>query len=278
MLVRTTEVQTKGGAMNIKGKAFLAFLFLFIFTSMVFAQTFGVKKRAKKPDEYGNVVINNFSEKNEIAPVVFKHWLHRSKFTCRLCHVDLGFAMTAGETRITEDDNKSGLYCGACHHRGPDAFGAEEPRRHGPKVKNCDRCHSYGKHVEFKNDFYKLTKNFPKARFGNRIDWLKAEERGLIKLKDSLEGITIKRKALKDPADSELKPKEKGMPDIIFSHEKHAIWSGCELCHPEIFGVKKGATVYSMQDIFEGKFCGACHGKVAFVNMDCQLCHSKEVY
>jgi c(7)-type cytochrome triheme protein len=33
-----------------------------------------------------------------------------------------------------------------------------------------------------------------------------------------------------------------------------------------------------MQEIFDGKYCGACHGKVAFTNTDCQLCHSGEIY
>jgi adenylate cyclase len=33
-----------------------------------------------------------------------------------------------------------------------------------------------------------------------------------------------------------------------------------------------------MQDIFAGKYCGACHAKVAFPFYDCQLCHLKEVY
>jgi len=32
--------------------------------------------------------------------VVFDHWLHRAKFTCRLCHVDIGFAMKAEATDI----------------------------------------------------------------------------------------------------------------------------------------------------------------------------------
>lgn len=258
-------------------KGLLVILLLLVCASFVSAETFGVKKKSPRPEEYGNVVINNFSEKNNAAPVVYNHWLHRAEYTCRLCHVDLGFAMVAGGTGITEEDNKNGIYCGACHN-GKEAFGPEKDSPFGPKKKNCDRCHSYGKKVKFEKDFYKFTKGFPRARFGNRVDWLKAEDKGLIKLKDYLPGITIKRKALKIPLDSELHAQEKGMPDIIFSHKKHAVWNGCELCHPEIFGVKKGATKYSMQDIFEGKFCGACHGKVSFVNLDCQLCHSKEVY
>lgn len=250
-----------------------------VFLSTTHAETFGVKKKRPKPNEYGNVVINNYSEKNKIAPVVFKHWLHRSKYTCRLCHVDIGFAMKAGDTEITEEDNKNGLYCGACHN-GDEAFAPEEEKLlSGRTEKNCDRCHSLGKEVDFKNDFYSFKKKFPRERFGNEIDWLKAEEEHLITLKDYLEGISIKRKKLKEPDDFDIKAKVVTMPEIIFSHKKHAVWSGCELCHPDIFaGVKKGSVKYSMLDIFNGKYCGACHGSVAFPNNDCQRCHTKEVY
>ena len=76
-------------------------LTVFLFTSLADGETTGIRRKKLKPHEYGNVVINNFSEKNNIAPVVFPHWLHRSKYTCRVCHVDIGFAMKAGETGIT---------------------------------------------------------------------------------------------------------------------------------------------------------------------------------
>jgi c(7)-type cytochrome triheme protein len=238
-----------------------------------FAQE-GLRQRALRPHEYGNVVMNNYSEKNNIAPVVFNHWLHRAEYSCRLCHVDLGFAMAAGKTGVMEDDNNRGLYCGACHN-GKEAFG---PREKDQAVKNCDRCHSYGKNVKFQKEFYDFAKEYPKSRFGNKIDWLAAEEKGMVKLKDQLEGFSTGGESLKQTKNIEIKSKEFGISDIIFSHEKHTVWNGCELCHPEIFGVKKGSTVYSMQDIFNGKYCGACHGKVAFPNTDCRLCHVKEVY
>ena len=48
------------------------------------------------PADYGRVVINNASQKAGLAPVVFDHWLHRAKYTCRLCHIDIGFGMKAG--------------------------------------------------------------------------------------------------------------------------------------------------------------------------------------
>ena len=107
---------------------------------------------------------------------------------------------------------------------------------------------------------------------------MKAEELGLVHLTDYLEGISIKRSDLTVPHDIVLDAEYLEMPDIIFSHEKHAVWNGCELCHPQVFAIKKGSTTFEMQEIFDGKYCGACHGKVAFTNMDCQLCHAKEIY
>jgi c(7)-type cytochrome triheme protein len=261
----------------MRWKGLIITLSILISGSVVFGQTFGVKKRMPRPHEFGDVLINNYSANNKIAPVVFNHWLHRAKYTCRLCHIDIGFAMVAGGTYIREDDNKNGLYCGSCHN-GKESFSSEETDPDGNVRKNCDRCHSYRKKIKFKNNFYKFVKGFPRSRFGNKVDWLKAEEEEMVELKDYLEGISIKRKPLEIPVEMDLRAKEMGMPDIIFSHEKHSVWSGCELCHPEIFGVKKGATKYTMQEIFEGKFCGACHGKVAFPNLDCRLCHAKDVY
>jgi c(7)-type cytochrome triheme protein len=255
----------------------IVILMIVCIAAFTFAQSEGVRKKKPQRHEYGNVVMNNSSEKNKMAPVVYNHWLHRALYTCRLCHVDIGFAMEAGGTKATMDDNKNGLYCGACHN-GKEAFALEEKGILGTTAKkNCERCHSYGQKVEFEKDFYKFTKGFPMAKFGDKINWIKTEEAGLIKLKDYLEGVSIKTKTLNYSADTEIKSNITEMPDIIFSHKKHAVWNGCELCHPDIFGVKRGATKYTMQDIFAGKYCGACHGKVSFSDLDCQECHVKDV-
>ncbi len=250
-------------------------IFLLI-VPVALTQDFGVKKIRPRPHEYGNVVMNNYSEEKGMAPVVFPHWLHRAKYTCRLCHVDVGFAMEAGGTGMTEEENRLGMYCGACHNGGP-AFTMKDLTGTGGDRSNCDRCHSYGKKVEMKNDFLVLKKGLPGGRFGNGIDWIKGEEEGKIKLIDYIEGISIKRKKLKNPEDLDLSAKEPNMPDIVFSHAKHSVWNGCELCHPEIFPVKKDTEPYSMQQIFDGMYCGVCHGKVAFPSIDCQRCHTGEV-
>ena len=55
--------------------------------------------------EYGDVVINEFSDAAGMRPVVFPHWFHRIRFRCK--------------------------YCGACHN-GDVAW----------SIENCDLCHS----------------------------------------------------------------------------------------------------------------------------------------
>jgi c(7)-type cytochrome triheme protein len=253
-------------------RLFVAMLLL-LTVSASLAQGTGVKKRRPLPHEFGNVVMNNLSEKNDVAPVVFSHWLHRSRFTCRLCHVDIGFAMQANGTVVHEDDNRKGFYCGACHN-GTIAFGAFGGKR--GEVRNCDRCHSLGRTVPL-TDFATFVAPLPKGRFGNKVDWEAAELEHRITLTDTLPEVSVKRAALAVPKDYSIEAKINGLPKIIFSHGKHATWNGCELCHPDVFSVKAGSTKYTMQDIFAGRYCGLCHGSVAFPTSDCQRCHVEPV-
>jgi c(7)-type cytochrome triheme protein len=247
-----------------------------LFALLSSAQGTGVKKRRPRPEEFGNVVMNNFAEKNGVAPVVFSHWVHRAKFTCRLCHVDIGFAMQANQTLMHEDDNRRGLYCGACHN-GRTAFHTQPVKTAAGEQQECDRCHRTAEALPHRYDFATFTAGFPKGRFGNGVDWELAELDGKVKLVDTLPEISVKRKPLQIPQDYSIEAKINGLPEIIFSHKKHAVWNGCELCHPDIFIVKAGTTRYSMQDVFAGKYCGLCHGSVAFPATDCQRCHTKPV-
>ncbi len=241
----------------------------------------GVKKRRPLPQEYGRVVLDNHSTQARMAPVAFDHWLHRARFTCRLCHVDVGFAMKAGATDVRAADNQRGHYCGACHDprgaAGKGLFGGCAPGA-GPGGEGCARCHSVGKAVAPEVDFAAFTRKLPRGRFGNGVDWEKAEEEGLIRPVDQLPGVSIARQPMTAQKDFALSPRLVEMPEIIFSHKKHTVWNGCELCHPDIFvGVKRGATRYTMAEIFDGKYCGVCHLSVAFPTADCQRCHARPV-
>jgi len=81
--------------------------------------------------EYGDVLMNNFSDAAGMRPVVFPHWFHRIRFRCKVCHADLGFKMQAGGNQINMLKIIDGEYCGACHN-GEVAW----------SVENCDVCHT----------------------------------------------------------------------------------------------------------------------------------------
>jgi c(7)-type cytochrome triheme protein len=240
-------------------------------------------KKIVPPSEYGRVVISNFSERAGIAPVVFDHWLHRTMFTCRLCHVDIGFAMQAGGTKIRASNNSQGLYCGTCHNgtrlfRDKPIFKSCADNVLEKDNDTCRRCHSFGRQVKKEHEFSTVTGKLPKKGLGNGIDWEAAEEKGLIKPADFLEGISVRKAPLKVQKDFSLESRGTWMSDVIFSHKKHAVWNGCEVCHPEIFpSVKKGTTKFSMFQVYEGEYCGVCHINVAFPLVECQRCHTKPV-
>lgn len=81
--------------------------------------------------EFGDIVINNYSDKAGMRPVIFPHWFHRVRFRCKVCHADLGFQFKAGGNQIDMLKIIDGQFCGSCHD-GELAWSAE----------NCNLCHS----------------------------------------------------------------------------------------------------------------------------------------
>jgi c(7)-type cytochrome triheme protein len=240
---------------------------------LVFASLTAYAQVAAPAAEYGKVILDSYSAKAGLGPVTFDHWLHRSKFTCRVCHVDVGFAMKAKASGIQARTNREGFHCGACHDgkrkvNGTVVFASCSD---GTPGKECARCHSTDRAAR-KYDYATFTAKFPRSPYG--VDWEEAEASGLIKPLDFIEGLTVRPPALKQQDDFSMKSKVMWVSDITFSHKKHTVWNGCELCHPEIFpATKRGVLRYSMFNIKAGQYCGACHGKVAFQVEACSNCH-----
>ena len=142
-----------------------------------------------KSHEYGNVVLDRSAKKTQSQPVVFRHWSHRAKYSCRLCHVDLEFSQEQNATGITEEDNKNGRYCGTCHN-GKDTFA----------MSACTKCHAKDAsaaekmETEAKDTFLLMAKGLPRSPYGNKIDWNKAEEDNKIAAKDFIEGVSFPAK------------------------------------------------------------------------------------
>lgn len=117
---------------------------------------------------------------------------------------------------------------------------------------------------------YEAMKNFPRDSQGI-IDWVKALEQGYIDPRKSRSG-----KQEMFPVDFDIIFKKTGsMPFVRFPHKAHTEWLTCANCHPLIFIPQRGGNPITMSAIIQGKYCGVCHGKVAFPpTMNCGRCHS----
>ena len=103
-----------------------------------------------------------------------------------------------------------------------------------------------------------------------RVDWMEALESGEIEPKTGLYGNEPMQ-----VIDLDIIMRDTGdMPWVRFPHKPHTQWLACKNCHPDPFPYREGIVKFSMNDVLLGKYCGICHGKVAFSTMLCDTCHS----
>ncbi|MBE9531471.1 MAG: hypothetical protein IME98_01530 [Proteobacteria bacterium] len=218
------------------------------------------------PADYGNIVLDSKTGEGKAMPaVVFPHWWHRTQFTCKVCHQELGFPMKAGETDFVMGDIFAGKQCGACHN-GSIAF----------MPMDCARCHSQGQDVPQNRKIEEELKDLPKDDFGNKVDWVKAIRDGSIKPKATLDG-TGEMMVVDMDIDIPVAKFKPSPPDVVYPHKAHTEWLDCSNCHTSIFNMQKGGNPdMNMMKIISGQYCGVCHGKVAFPLENCFRCHSAD--
>ncbi|MBC8414544.1 MAG: hypothetical protein ISR96_11410 [Nitrospira sp.] len=246
-------------------KKIIILLGLFIvlgISAPVFSQTYFKLPPLPAPEEYGNILICRLSSDSGMKSVTFSHWSHRTKYTCKVCHFELEFALMLNTTPITEEANQAGLYCGACHD-GEQAFGHTE--------ENCDKCHNDD--IRYNVDKFQELSHLPKAEFGNEINWSKAIAEKVItprKYFDFREDM----EPLRFGEELTILAAWNFVPPAVFKHEVHEQWLHCSNCHPEIFNTKlKSTRGFDMINNLRGEFCGVCHGKVSFPLNNCKRCH-----
>ncbi len=72
----------------------------------------------------------------------------------------------------------------------------------------------------------------------------------------------------------ELVYKIEGFGPVEFSHKFHTMAFSCNDCHPKLFEMKKTKGKMTMDAMYQGKLCGACHnGTMASAATDCGKCH-----
>lgn len=232
--------------------------------ALLIATAVGGDQRFKLPPQpqrelYGNLLIWRTTANAPVKPVMFSHWSHRLRYTCRVCHLELDFSFKRNTTEITEEANRQGQYCGACHD-GKTAFAHTDG--------NCGKCHTGN--VATSADFKRLG-DLPWARYGNGVDWSAAIAGGAI---DPAASLTKDFRPIPLDTTLSIEAEWNFVPPAVFPHREHVRWLDCANCHPAIFNVKKKSTQrVSMRNILAGEFCGACHLHVAFPLDDCRRCH-----
>lgn len=221
------------------------------------------------PEQYGDIVLRDRSDRHRMDPVVFSHRIHRSRFTCRVCHIELEFSMKKGGTGITRQEYLDGLYCGACHN-GDIAFSVKY---------SCNLCHvkvdKQGRYPA-KKDAMLGGRNLPPLGYGDGINWVEAIKSGALTPRNSL---TTEFAPQSMPLPSHLKlplrwTTRSPRTLVVFSHESHILWLDCANCHPDLFSIAQMGTVeFDKQKNLYGMFCGSCHMTVAFPMNGCSRCH-----
>ena len=110
----------------------------------------------------------------------------------------------------------------------------------------------------------------PPDTAGNQVNWVKALREGQINPRTHL----TKQGKLERLDTDILMTDTLEMPHVLFPHRAHTEWMDCASCHDHIFKSKAGETPVNMFAILQGKYCGRCHGAVAFPLTECNRCHS----
>lgn len=91
-------------------------------------------------------------------------------------------------------------------------------------------------------------------------------------------GLALQPPAYGEYADVVLNryAEKNGMRPVVFPHWFHRIRFRCKVCHYELgFKMRAGSNDVRMDDLINGRFCGACHnGDIAWAVDRCDLCHS----
>lgn len=259
--------------------------------------------------EWGDIIMDSTlssMQKANQKPVLFLHWFHRIRYKCKTCHEGL-FKSEKGTNGITMETIAKGNFCGKCHN-GIIAFSANECERchnYDEKMVIKDRLIPTADRKDAEE--YEATRlkilrktgplagtthdgkgfitrsimenepmekmafmSLEKDKYG-MVNWVKAVKNGKIapvadigdeKIEDIIdEGMRI------------FQVKSESVNNVLFSHDIHTYWLGCNTCHDGLFPKDMRSVEMKMADFIKGKWCGKCHRKVSFSLGDCKRCH-----
>lgn len=210
---------------------------------------------------------------SRLFSVTYPHAAHTQWLSCQNCHPAVFPLKRGSQPRaITMANIRAGEQCGACH--GKVAFSVDN---------ECARCHTkipaqaewhpteeVLKPIEQATSWDNVMKLLPVT--GGTPDWAKALTEGVIAPRPGADPKAVDQPTF--PLDVEVVPADNPVFKVRFPHGTHTALLSCTTCHPGIFQMARGADPITMEKIYAGQYCGACHGKVAFpVPTGCPRCH-----
>jgi len=129
--------------------------------------------------------------------------------------------------------------------------------------------HSERPAIEGELDWQIAQEMLPAHELGG-VDWVAAIEQGLVKPRTGQDPAAADASAFK--MDFFIKGPAPSF-DAWFPHSAHTQWMGCQNCHGAVYRYKDNE--FKMADVYAGKSCGTCHGKVAFPVTQCKRCHTE---
>lgn len=119
--------------------------------------------------------------------------------------------------------------------------------------------------------------NLPVDKYG-LVDWAKVIKEKMIDPRYSLDPAAKPDDEAILDMNIFFETKSNFMDNVVFPHYMHSWWLSCEACHQSvggpIFEQSAGANDVKMVEMADGKWCGRCHGRVAFPLADCKRCHA----
>lgn len=110
-------------------------------------------------------------------------------------------------------------------------------------------------------DFVRIYESLPRDE-ENKVDWERAVDDGLIAPAATPDNSAVDELVM--DLRVVIKFDDMLVRDVVFSHEVHTYWLNCDSCHPRLFNPEIASNHMTMQEIRAGKYCGHCHGEVAF--------------
>lgn len=109
----------------------------------------------------------------------------------------------------------------------------------------------------------------PTDRFG-LVNWVEATKQGVVA---PIVGIDRNRRHRFYEGVILYNATSPTREDVVFEHDVHTYFLDCDSCHPKPFKKTPGEAKITMMKIKRGRYCGKCHGKIAFPIEDCERCH-----